>query len=96
MWYSLTGRAVPYVAQKDNNKNFYNTGTTFSNNLALTGGNEKTNFRFSVSDMKNEGIVPNSSLQRNTFNLSANANLSNKITFEGNAQYNIEINKKPN
>jgi TonB-linked SusC/RagA family outer membrane protein len=87
------GQSRPYVAQKDNNKNFYNTGTTFSNNLALTGGNQNANFRFSVSDMKNNGIVPNSSLKRNTFSLSANANISNKITFEGNAQYNIEVNK---
>ena len=87
------GQSRPYVAQKDNNKNFYNTGTTFSNNLALTGGNQAANFRFSVSDMKNEGIVPNSSLQRNTFNLAANANINNKITFEGSAQYNIEINE---
>ncbi len=87
------GQSRPYVAQKDNNKNFYNTGTTFSNNLALTGGNQNANFRFSVSDMKNNGIVPNSSLKRNTFSLAANANISNKITFEGNAQYNIEVNK---
>lgn len=87
------GQSRPYVAQKDNNKNFYDTGTTFSNNLALTGGNQTTNFRFSISDMKNKGIVPNSSMQRNTFNLSANANISSKITFEGNAQYNIEVNK---
>ncbi|MES3017713.1 MAG: SusC/RagA family TonB-linked outer membrane protein [Bacteroidota bacterium] len=87
------GVSRPYSAQKDNNKNFYDTGTTFSNNVALTGGNQTTNFRFSVSDMKNEGIVPNSSMQRNTFNLNANANISKKITFEGNAQYNIEVNK---
>ncbi|WP_221406192.1 SusC/RagA family TonB-linked outer membrane protein [Daejeonella lutea] len=87
------GQSRPYVAQKDNNKNFYNTGTTFSNNLALTGGNQNANFRFSVSDMENKGIVPNSSLNRNTFNLAANANINNKITFEGSAQYNIEINK---
>lgn len=87
------GVSRPYVAQKDNNKNFYNTGNTFSNNLALTGGNQNANFRFSVSDMKNNGIIPNSSMQRNTFSLNANANISDKITFEGNAQYNIEVNK---
>lgn len=86
------GQSRPYGAQKDNNKNFYNTGTTFSNNLALTGGNQNANFRFSVSDMKNNGIVPNSSMKRNTFSLSANANINQKITFEGSAQYNIEVN----
>ncbi|MDQ3291302.1 MAG: SusC/RagA family TonB-linked outer membrane protein, partial [Bacteroidota bacterium] len=87
------GVARPYVAQKDNIKNFYQTGTTFSNTLALTGGNETANFRFSASDLNNKGIVENSSMNRKTFNLNANANLGKKIIFEGNAQYNIEVNK---
>jgi len=87
------GIARPYVAQKNNIQNFYDTGSTFSNTLALTGGNETSNFRFSASNMDNHGIVPNSSLNRKTFNLSASANLSKKIIFEGNVQFNIEKNK---
>ncbi|HEY1060641.1 MAG TPA: SusC/RagA family TonB-linked outer membrane protein [Daejeonella sp.] len=89
----LDGILRPYSAQKDNNKNFYNTGATISNTIALNGGTENANFRFSVSDMQNDGIIPNSGINRNTFNLSANANLSKKIIFEGSAQYNIELNK---
>lgn len=80
----------PYIAQQHSIKNFYNTGNTFSNTLALNGGSEQANFRFSISDMNNEGIVPNSKINRKTFNLNANANLSDRVIFEGNAQYNIE------
>lgn len=87
------GIAKPYVAQKNNIKNFYDTGSTFSNTIALNGGNELANFRFSVSDMNNSSIVPNSGIKRNTFNLNANGNLSDKVLFEANAQYNIEKNK---
>ena len=87
------GVARPYSAQKNNIRNFYNNGTTFSNTLALSGGNENLNFRFSVSDMENKGIVPNSSLNRKTFNLSVSANLAKKLIFEGRAQYNIELDK---
>ena len=29
----------PYSAQKDNLKHFYQTGTTFTNTVALSGGN---------------------------------------------------------
>jgi TonB-linked SusC/RagA family outer membrane protein len=83
----------PYSAQKKNIKNFYDNGSTFSNTLALNGGNETANFRFSVSNMENKGIVPSSSVNRKTFNLSANANLGKKVIFEGAAQYNIEENK---
>lgn len=84
------GVARPYVAQKDNIRNFYDTGTALTNTIALSGGSQAASFRFSVSDLNNRGIVPNSTIRRNTFNLSANANLSEKVIFEGTAQYNIE------
>lgn len=84
------GVARPYVPQKDNISHFYNLGQTYSNTLALVGGNESVNFRFSASNMDNKGIVPNSTINRKIFNLSANANLSEKIDFSGNVQYNIE------
>lgn len=87
------GVARPYVAQKNNIKNFYDTGTTFTNTLAINGGNEIANFRFSVSNTDVKGIVPNSTVNRKTFNLSTNANLSKKLIFEGKAQYNLELNK---
>lgn len=87
------GKPHPYVAQKDNIKNFYNTGKTFTNTIAVTGGNETANFRFSASNLDNKGIVPNNSLNLKTFNLSANANLKKKLVFEGNVQYNIEDTK---
>ncbi|MEJ7768489.1 MAG: SusC/RagA family TonB-linked outer membrane protein, partial [Chitinophagaceae bacterium] len=87
------GTARPYSAQKDNIKNFYNTGKTFSNTVSINGGSELANFRFSASNLENKGIVPNNSLNRKTFNLSINGNLKNKILFETNVQYNIEQNK---
>lgn len=87
------GVARPYIAQKRNTRNFYNNGTTFSNTLAFSGGNENINFRFSASNMNNDGIVPNSSINRKTFNLSVSANVNKKLIFEGRSQYNIELNK---
>ena len=84
------GESRPYSPQKNNIKNFYNNGSTFSNTISLDGGNETANFRFSVSDTDNKGIVPNNAFNRKTFNLSANANLAEKVIFQGNAQYNIE------
>ena len=87
------GESRPYVAQKDNYKHFYNTGTAFSNTVALTGGSEDINFRFSASNLDNDGIVPNSSLNRKVFSLSVNSTLANKIIFNGRGQYSIEKNR---
>jgi TonB-linked SusC/RagA family outer membrane protein len=84
------GVARPYSPTGNNIKKFYQTGNTFSNTLTLNGGNETAQFRFSASNMTNNGIIPNSTIKRNTFSLSANANLSKRIIFEGNVQYNIE------
>lgn len=93
MVFNPDGVERPYVPHKDNIKNFYNIGSTFSNTLAISGGGQAVNFRFSASNLDNKGIVPNNSLNRKTFNLSANANLSNKILFEGRAAYSVEDNK---
>ena len=84
------GVARPYIAQKDNFKNFYNTGQALNNSLAVSGGNKGLNFRFSVSDLNDKSIVPDFSYKRNTFDLNTSAVLSDKIIFKGNAQYNIE------
>ncbi|MDO1448570.1 SusC/RagA family TonB-linked outer membrane protein [Rhodocytophaga aerolata] len=87
------GVARPYSAQKNNLKNFYDNGSSFTNTVAVAGGNEVANFRFSASNLENQSMIPNSSFNRKTFNLSANANLSKKVIFESNVQYNIEKGK---
>ncbi|WP_026461593.1 SusC/RagA family TonB-linked outer membrane protein [Adhaeribacter aquaticus] len=84
------GQTRPYAAQRNNFRNFYQTGTNFVNTLALSGGNEVARFRFSASNLDNKAIIPNNTMNIKTFNLSASATLSKKIVFEGNAQYNIE------
>ncbi|MGA0559015.1 SusC/RagA family TonB-linked outer membrane protein [Larkinella sp. VNQ87] len=84
------GVSRPYSAQKDNIKNFYNAGSTFTNTVAVAGGNDAASFRFSASNLDSKSSVPNSGFNRKSFNLSANANLSKKVVFEGVAQYNVE------
>lgn len=61
------GVSRPYSAVDDNLNNFYRTGYTWTNSLALTGGNDMFNFRMGVTNLKNQGITPNSGLDRNTF-----------------------------
>ncbi|NML20073.1 SusC/RagA family TonB-linked outer membrane protein [Pseudoflavitalea sp. G-6-1-2] len=80
----------PYSPQKNNIKNFYRTGTTFTNTVSFYGGSDNFTWRASVSDMNNKGLVPNSKLNKKIATLSINANLSKKLSMEGYAQYNIE------
>lgn len=68
------GVTRPYSAQKNNMKNFYETGTTFTNSVALTGSSDKIAYYFTASDLDSKSFIPNSSLRRN--NLSLNTTIS--------------------
>lgn len=74
-------------ADEDRIKTFYNTGSTYTNTLGLSGGTDKANYRLSVSDMRNNGIYPNSKLDRQTINLRVGFNATDKLYVEGKVNY---------
>jgi len=80
----------PYSAQKDNLKHFYQTGKTFTNTIALSGGNEAIVYRLSLSDLNANSILPTNKYDRKTANLNISGKLSNRLRFEAVAQYNLE------
>ena len=61
------GEMRPYDLADDNLQNFYRTGLTSANTLALNGGNETSTFRFSVSHRYDESVVPSSGYERTSF-----------------------------
>ncbi len=58
------GQTRKYEYSGDNWDRYYNTGSAWTNSIALTGGNEKQNFRFSVANLNSDGVVPNSGYDR--------------------------------
>ncbi|ABQ03700.1 SusC/RagA family TonB-linked outer membrane protein [Flavobacterium johnsoniae] len=84
------GVARPYSPQKNNIKNFYETGTTFINSIALSGGNEKAAGRLSFSNTDNQSVVPNSDFNRKSVNIAGNVNMTDWLKFDVVAQYNNE------
>ncbi|UHG89253.1 SusC/RagA family TonB-linked outer membrane protein [Spirosoma oryzicola] len=84
------GKTHPYSAQRNNIKNFYQTGKTFTNTLAFTGGSDKVNYRFSVSDLDAKGILPTNTYNRKTGNLNLNGAFGERISIEALAQYTLE------
>lgn len=59
----------PYVAVKDNLRNFYRMGSNWTNTLTLTKAFTGGSIRLSGSNLDNKSVVPNSNLGRQTFNL---------------------------
>ncbi|GAA4406094.1 SusC/RagA family TonB-linked outer membrane protein [Nibrella viscosa] len=84
------GKSRPYSAQRDNLTNFYQTGSTFTNSVALTGATDKVTYRLSMNDLNNNSVIPNSGLRRNNFALNVNGDLGPKFSFVSNVKYIIE------
>ncbi|TDQ07639.1 SusC/RagA family TonB-linked outer membrane protein [Pedobacter metabolipauper] len=78
---------MPWVSYPDNHKEFFNTGSTFLNSIALDGGNEKTSARLSVTNLENKWIVPNTGYTRNTVSLSVNNKLTDKLQIASKINY---------
>lgn len=84
----------PYVGLKNNIKDFYDIGATYSNSFRIFGGGENSHFSLGYSSVNSDGIAPTESdlyLRRN-INLSAGIS-SGKLDVKTNINY---INKDQN
>lgn len=78
----------PYVASgKDNFKNFYENAWALTNNVAVSGGTEKVQFRIAAGDQRFHDIMPNSKLERNNITLSVQSKLDEHLTLKANVMY---------
>jgi TonB-linked SusC/RagA family outer membrane protein len=59
-------QATPFISHPDNLKDFYQTGHTLINNLAFAGRFDQGNYRVSLTDLRNESIIPGVNLNRQT------------------------------
>lgn len=70
----------------NNAKDFFNTGSTWSNSVNISQGLEKGNYSFSLGNTTSKGIIPSTGMDRYNAKLSANATLSKNWStgFNGN------------
>ena len=86
------GVSRPYRATGEGINDFYRTGSTWTNTLALAGSNDMGSFRFSASDLNNQDIMPNSGFDRTSFNANMNGKFG-KLTLVASGQYTLESSK---
>ncbi|MEM0996609.1 MAG: SusC/RagA family TonB-linked outer membrane protein [Bacteroidota bacterium] len=75
------------VTPYDNMGTFFQTGVTWDNDLALSGGNGGTTYRFSVGNRNQTGIVPLSEFRRTSVKLAGETKLSAKLRTAASAAY---------
>jgi len=78
---------TPWVSNPNNIRDFFQTGVTLSNNVAISSGNEKSNFRFSWTNLDQKGTVPNTDLMRNTIAFSGRTQLNDRLTVNTSINY---------
>ena len=74
------GSTHSYVAKKDNISNFFRQGKTINHSISVSGGNEKTLYRLTYSNINNDDIVPQSGLTRNNFSMRGKHSFSRKLS----------------
>jgi TonB-linked SusC/RagA family outer membrane protein len=81
------GTTSPYSPQKNNYKDFFQNGHTFTNTVALDGGNETSSVRASFTNQNSSGIVPTNDLARQTVFLRGFTKMKNFIELDGKVTY---------
>ena len=84
------GVSRPYTNKGSNLDKFYQTGETYTNTIAVSGSNENGSTRFSVTNLDNLDIVPNSTLNRNSFGLNSSRKYGDKFNVDVNMKYILE------
>lgn len=80
--------------QKDYINDFFRTGTTFTNSVAITGGNAKTNVYFSYANVSSKGIMPTNTYHKNNFSFRQSTKmLKDKITISSGVVMSYEVSK---
>ncbi len=82
------GEIRPYEPHPDNVKDFFETGITTTNSIAVDGGNEKTTLRMSYTNLYNKGIKPNSFYKKNSVTFRAYTELNKRINIDSKVTYN--------
>jgi TonB-linked SusC/RagA family outer membrane protein len=81
------GKKDTFTPQGNPYKDFYQSGYSMVNSIAVQGNNENGSARLSITDQRSEGILPGNTLSKQTFNLRASTTLAEKLHIDGKATY---------
>ncbi|MFP4092364.1 MAG: carboxypeptidase-like regulatory domain-containing protein, partial [Cyclobacteriaceae bacterium] len=81
------GDEVPYVPHTDKYRNYFQTGNLMEQAINIRSGGNDTNISAGLSWTGNEGIIPNSRIDRYNVNFGGNAQLENGLFINGSVNY---------
>ncbi len=92
--YNNSQKLKPYVAMKDNIKEFFDTGLRYSNSVSFNNATENNNYFVSFSQVSDDGVLPTSSdtYNRYTFSLRGGQKIGN-LNISASANFTSQENK---
>lgn len=96
-WYSwyggsrYSGTTTSLVPQPNNARDYYNTGVITNNTVTVNGGGDNSSFRISYGNVYAKGLIPTTTLKKNTFTMSGSLDITPKLTAEINFNYVTQI-----
>ncbi len=89
-WYDGTKysyKTANLTPQPDNAKDYFNTGVTLNNSVSYTTGGDNYSFKMGYGNQYTQGLIPNTSLKKNSFNMNGSYNISKSLTLDANINY---------
>jgi len=92
-WYAWYGgtkysyKTTTLDPQPNNARDYYNTGVNLNNTISYGTSNEKSNFKMTYGNQYVSGLIPESDLLKNTFQLVGNYDISKHFSVGANINY---------
>ena len=77
----------PLQAFPNNVQDIFQDGYNWQNNIAFSGGTDRSTFRLSYGYLKNEGVLENNVLHRHNFSLNVSSRVNNYLNVTASANY---------
>ncbi|OQX82105.1 MAG: SusC/RagA family protein [Bacteroidetes bacterium 4484_276] len=80
-------KATPWVNSPNDPIEFFETPWSFTNNIDVMGGGDKSTFRLAYTNIDQTGLMPNSSLKKNNFLLNGSYDVLDNLKVTASANY---------
>lgn len=88
---------TPWVSRPNNIRDFFRTGVTSQQAIALSAGDDKGGFRAGYTNFRNQGILSNTDLMRDGLSISLDRQITDRLRFDLFSNYvNSRSNNRPN
>lgn len=88
---------TPWISRPDNVRDFFETGITSQHNVAVSYGSQTGGIRLAYSNLRNQGILPNTDLSRDGISISLDQQLSRRFRVDAFVNViNARSNNRPN